>query len=119
MSSHLSRARLLNRGRQRPFARSGYCGSTPSPRNCVALVVSPQGCRFRASQALPLETPVRLNDLTGGGSLSARVATCPPLGNDGRYFLPGVALDNHGNVWGIAAPPEDWNCTPNPGAASA
>jgi hypothetical protein len=86
---------------------------------CVALVVSPQGCGFRASQALPLETPVLLNDLPGGVSASARVATCLPLGNDGKYFLIGVALYNHANVWGIANPPEDWNCAPNPAAASA
>jgi hypothetical protein len=82
---------------------------------CVALVVSPQGCGFRASQALPLETPVLLADLPCGGSASARVATCLPLGTDGKHFLIGVALYNHANVWGIANPPEDWNCA----AASA
>jgi len=91
----------------------------PFSAKCVALVVSPQGCGFRASQALPLETPVLLNDLPGGGSASARVATCLPLGNDGKYFLIGVALYNHANVWGIANPPEDWNCPPNPAAATA
>jgi hypothetical protein len=85
---------------------------------CVALVVSPQGCGFRASQALPLETPVLLSDLPGGGSASARVANCLPLGHDGKYFLIGVSLYNHGNVWGIPAPPEDWNCSSNPAAAS-
>src|ERR1035438_8504152 len=69
---------------------------------CVALVVSPQGCETRASQALPLETPVLLNNLPGGGSASARVATCLPLGNDGKHFLIGIALYNHANVWGIA-----------------
>ncbi len=84
----------------------------PFSAQCVALVVSPQGCGFRASQALPLETPVLLNDLPGGGSASARVATCLPLGNDGKYFLIGVALYNHGNVWGITDPPQDWNCAP-------
>ena len=86
---------------------------------CVALVVSPQGCGFRASQALPLETPVLLSDLPSGGSASARVANCLPLGNDGKYFLIGVSLYNHGNVWGIADPPEDWNCASVPAAASA
>jgi hypothetical protein len=86
---------------------------------CIALVVSPQGCGFRASQALPLETPVLLNDLPNGGSASARVATCLPLGNAGKYFLIGVALYNHANVWGIANPPADWNCTPNSAAASS
>jgi hypothetical protein len=91
----------------------------PFSAQCVALVVSPQGCGVRASQALPLETPVLLNDLPGGGSASARVATCLPLGSDGKYFLIGVALYNPGNVWGIANPPEDWNTAPNPNAASA
>jgi hypothetical protein len=91
----------------------------PFAAQCVVLVVSPQGCGFRTSQALPLETPVLLSDLPGGGSASARVATCLPLGNDGKYFLIGVALYNHGNVWGIADPPEDWNCASNPSAAPA
>jgi len=78
--------------------------------SCIALVVSPQGCGFRASQALPLETPVLLGDLPGGASASGRVANCLPLGNDGKYFLIGVSLYNPGNVWGIADPPADWNC---------
>jgi hypothetical protein len=91
----------------------------PFSAKCLALVVSPQGCGFRASQSLPLETPVLLNDLPGGGSASARVATCLPLGNDKKYFLIGVALYNHGNVWGIANPPEDWNSAPNPAATPA
>ncbi len=86
---------------------------------CLALVVSPQGCGVRASQALPLETPVLLNDLPTGGNASGRVATCLPLGNDGKYFLIGVSLYNHANVWGLANPPEDWNCIPNSAAASA
>jgi hypothetical protein len=91
----------------------------PFSSQCLALVVSAQGCGFRASQGLPLETPVLLNDLPGGGKASARVATCLPLGNDGKFFLIGVALYNHGNVWGIPNPPEDWNCPPNPAAASS
>jgi hypothetical protein len=91
----------------------------PFSAQCVALVVSPQGCGFRASQALPIETPVLLSDLPGGASASARVANCLPLGSDGKYFLIGVSLYNHGNVWGIANPPEDWNCAPNPATASS
>ena len=50
-----------------------------------------------------------MSDLPGGGSVTGRVANCLPLGNDGKYFLIGVALYTHGNVWGIADPPEDWN----------
>ena len=37
----------------------------PFAAECLALVVSPQGCGFRASQALPLGTPVLLSDLPG------------------------------------------------------
>ncbi|MFZ0759241.1 MAG: hypothetical protein WAM69_04760 [Candidatus Sulfotelmatobacter sp.] len=91
----------------------------PFSEKCVALVVSPQGGGFRTSQALPAETPVLLSDLPGGGSASARVANCLPLGNDGTTFLIGVSLYNHGNVWGIANPPEDWDCASNADAASA
>jgi hypothetical protein len=88
----------------------------PLSAECVALVVSPQGCGVRSSQALPLETPVFLGDLPGGSTASGRVASCLPLGSDGKYFLIGVSLYNIGNVWGIASPPEDWNCptTPKP-----
>jgi hypothetical protein len=91
----------------------------PFSASCVALVVSPQGCGFRTSQALPIETPVLLSGLPGGGSASARVANCTPLGNDGKQFLIGVSLYNHGNVWGINDPPADWNCAPTAAAAPA
>src|ERR1700722_4390890 len=73
----------------------------PFSGECLALLISPQGCGLRIAQALPLETPVLLNKLPGGGSASGRVASCLPLGGDGKYFLIGVALYNHGNVWGI------------------
>lgn len=86
---------------------------------CVVLVVSAQGCGFRSSLALPIETPVLLGELPGGGSTSGRVATCRPLGGDAKSFLLGVALYNHGNVWGIANPPGDWECGPETPAAAA
>ena len=44
-----------------------------------------------------------------GGSVTARVASCVPLGSEGKEFLIGASLYTHGNVWGIADPPEDWN----------
>lgn len=91
----------------------------PFAASCMALVVSPQGCGFRAAQPLPLETPVLLSDLPGAASVSARVANCLPLGTDGKFFLIGVSLYNHGNVWGIADPPADWNCPANATAAAA
>ena len=92
--------------RQRPFAE-----------RCVLLVVSAQGCGFRSSRALQLETPVILGDLPGGGSVTARVANCLPLGNEG--FLIGAALYTHGNVWGIVDPPADWSLAAKDIPASA
>lgn len=66
-----------------------------------------------------------ISGLPGGGSVTARVANCLPLGNDGKYFLVGASLYTHGNFWGIANPPEDWNTAaendpaPSNGAAPA
>src|SRR5579864_17821 len=82
----------------------------PFAEKCMALVVSCQGCGFRSSRALQLETPIFLSDLPGGGSVTARVASCVPLGNDQEQFLVGVSLYTHGNVWGIPDPPADWDC---------
>ena len=84
--------------RMRPFAEQ-----------CLVLVVSAQGCGFRSSQALHLETPIMLSGLPGGGSVTGRVANCLPLGSDGKLFLIGISLYTHGNVWGIADPPADWS----------
>jgi hypothetical protein len=83
----------------------------PFAERCVAVVVSGQGCGFRSSRALQIETPIFLSDLPGGGSVTARVASCLPLGSDGKYFLIGASLYTPGNVWGIADPPVDWGPT--------
>jgi hypothetical protein len=90
-------ASVISLDRKRPFGEK-----------CMVLIVSAQGCGFRSSEALPLETPIMLSGLPGGGSVTARVANCLPLGNDGKYFLIGASLYTHGNVWAIADPPEDW-----------
>jgi len=95
---------VISLDRMRPFAEQ-----------CKVLVVSAQGCGFQSSRALQLETPIMINDLPGGGSVTGRVANCLPLGNDGKYFLIGVSLYTHGNVWGIANPPEDWNTAASDG----
>jgi len=89
---------VISLDRKRPFGEK-----------CMVLVVSAQGCGFRASEELQLETPIMLSGLPGGGSVTARVANCLPLGNDGQYFLIGASLYTHGNVWGIADPPADWS----------
>lgn len=98
---------------QIPLTVTSLDRARPFSAKCMALVVSAQGCGFQSSQAFTLETPLLLSDLPGGGSASGRVANCLPLGKDGKQFLIGVALYNHGNVWGIANPPEDWNISPS------
>jgi len=69
---------------------------------CVALVVSPQGCGIRTSQALPIETPVLLSELPGGGSATGRVANCLPLGKDSSSVtsaVPEGKTTRSKNVW--------------------
>ncbi len=103
---------VISLDRKRPFGDK-----------CLVVIVSAQGCGFRSSEALQIETPIMLSGLPGGGSVTARVANCLPLGSDGKYFLIGASLYTHGNVWGIADPPEDWNDAvqgdPAPSAANA
>jgi hypothetical protein len=98
---------VISLDRRRPFGDQ-----------CMVLVVSAQGCGFRSSEALQLETPIMLSGLPGGGSVTGRVANCLPLGNDGTAFLIGVSLYTHGNVWGIADPPRDWETAGADNAAS-
>jgi hypothetical protein len=81
----------------------------PFAEECMALIVSAQGCGFRSSQSLAIETPIILNNLPGGGSVTGKVVNCLALGTDGKFFLIGCSLYTHGNVWGIVDPPEDWN----------
>lgn len=89
---------VVSLDRMRPFAE-----------RCELLVVSAQGCGFRSARALPMETPIMIGDLPGGGSVTARVANCLTLGDDGKHFLIGASLYTHGNVWGIADAPADWS----------
>lgn len=100
-------ASVISLDRRRPFGEQ-----------CMVLIVSAQGCGFRSSEELQVETPIMLSGLPGGGSVTARVANCLPLGNDGKYFLIGASLYTQGNVWGIADAPEDWNIAAQ-GAAGA
>ena len=102
-----------------PLSVTSLDRTRPFAEKCMALVVSAQGCGFRSSRALQMETPIMISDLPGGGSVTGRVANCLPLGNDGTYFLIGVALYTHGNVWGVADPPEDWNVRTQSAAAAS
>jgi hypothetical protein len=91
----------------------------PAPlyaEECHTLVVNPQGCGVKLSRAIDAGTRVLLDGLPGGAQETARVANCLPLGNDGRFFLVGLALENPGNLWGIRETPADWG-EPEPAAS--
>jgi len=60
-----------------------------------------------------------LSNLPNGGSVTASIASCLPLGNDGRQFLLGASLYTHGNCWGITNPPADWADSEDAAAAAA
>ena len=105
-----------------PVSVTSLDRTRPFADKCMVLVVSALGCGFRSTRALQIETPIMIGDLPAGGSVTARVANCLPLGNDGRYFLVGASLYTQGNVWQIADPPEDWNVpatsVPSPSAVN-
>ncbi len=61
------------------------------------------------AEALQIGTPIFLSDLPGNRTVTGCVASCLPLGSDSKHFLVGASLYTHGNVWGIANPPADWN----------
>jgi hypothetical protein len=91
----------------------------PYGEQVMVLIVSAQGCGFRSSEALKIGTPIMLSNLPGGGSVTATVANCLPLGTDGQYFLVGASLYTYGNVWGIANAPEDWKAAAQDNPAPA
>jgi len=75
----------------------------PFAERCEVIIVSAQGCGFRSSRALQIGTPIFLSDLPGNKTVTGCVAS------DSKHFLVGASLYTHGNVWGIANPPADWN----------
>jgi hypothetical protein len=87
--------------------------------HCHTLVVNTQGCGVRLSRPLEPGVPVRLHELPTGQAVTARVANCVPLGNEGKYWLVGLGLDQPGNIWGIAPAPADWGSEPKALAAAA
>jgi hypothetical protein len=87
--------------------------------SCHTLVVNTQGCGVRLPRPLDLGVSVRLDELPGNRSVTARVATCIPLGIENKYWLVGLALDQAGNVWCIHPAPADWGAQAKPLAVAA
>lgn len=75
---------------------------------CLVILVNPQGCGVRFGRPLEIGTRVRLEGLTGNDGVTAQVVNSISLGQYEKFWLIGLSLDEPGNLWGIAQPPEDW-----------
>ena len=76
---------------------------------CLAIIANPQGCGVKFGRALEAGTRVRLEGLPGNHSVTAQVVHSISLGQYENLWFIGLALDEPGNVWGIANPPDDWH----------
>ncbi len=85
---------------------------------CHTVVVNTEGCGVRLSRHLEPGTPVLLDELPGGGRVRGSVASSVPLGNEGKYWLVGIALESIGNVWCIQPAPADWASASLPASVS-
>lgn len=74
----------------------------------LIILVNPRGCAARFKYPLEIGTRVRLEGLEKS-SVTARVVNCFWPGEFAKFWILGLALDVPGNVWGIEAPPQDWN----------
>jgi hypothetical protein len=76
--------------------------------HCHTLVINMEGCGVRLSRPLEPGFGVLLDELPNGSSAEARVANCVPLGNEGKYWVVGLALEEPCNIWGVKPTPTDW-----------
>ena len=102
---------------QIPLRLTSLDPAIPMSEQCHTLVLNTQGCGVRLSRPLEPGVAVRLSELPGGKSATARVANCVPVGTAGKYWVVGLALDQKGNIWGIHPAPEDWGSEPQVVAA--
>jgi hypothetical protein len=93
---------------QIPVRVTGMDQAASFAENCHTLLVNPQGCGVRFSRPLSAGLPVRLENLPGGGSVTARVATSLPPAKGSKFWVVGIKLDAPGNLWCVAPVPQDW-----------
>jgi hypothetical protein len=93
---------------QIPVRLTSLDPATKFSENCHTVVVNPQGCGVRFSHPLEPGLQVRVEDLPGGGSATARVASSLPLQTSSKYWLVGICLEQPANWWCLAPTPQDW-----------
>lgn len=76
---------------------------------CHTLLVNPRGCGVRSSRPLKPGSCVRIDDLPGGKTTTARVASILPPGKGSKYWTIGIGLNSPaGNWWCLSPTPRDW-----------
>jgi hypothetical protein len=95
----------------------------PFEERTSTLVMNLNGCRYSSKHHLPKNTWVTLELPQGGQrrNVRARVAWIQRPHSVREFFQIAVELESPANVWGIEAPPPDWNLheAPSPGEESA
>ncbi|HZQ94480.1 MAG TPA: hypothetical protein VFA67_05680 [Candidatus Sulfotelmatobacter sp.] len=76
---------------------------------CHTLLVNPNGCGLRVSRPLKPGMLVRMDDLPGGGTVIARVASNLPPRAGSKYWVVGLGMNTPGNIWRLAPTPDDWD----------
>ena len=85
----------------------------PFQEQVSTLSISCHGCSYQSKHEVIQGETVFLDikpptDGAVGYSGKARVKWAQKLGANGRAYQIAVELERAGNVWGIAAPPDDW-----------
>lgn len=83
----------------------------PFEERTSTLALNLNGCRYSSKHHLPKNTWVTLELPQGGQrrNLRARVAWIQRPHSVREFFQIAVELENPANVWGVEAPPADWN----------
>jgi hypothetical protein len=83
----------------------------PFEERTSTLALNLNGCRYSSKHHLPKNTWVTLELVQGGQrrNLRARVAWIQRPHSVREFFQIAVELESAANIWGIEAPPADWN----------
>jgi hypothetical protein len=76
--------------------------------SCYTVLVNPKGCGVRCKRPLEPGLRVKMEQLPGGETVTARVACSIPPAKGSKFWLIGIGLDHPGNLWHLAPAPSDW-----------
>ena len=74
---------------------------------CETLVVNVHGAGVRSPVAMGIATPILLETADNRTALGW-VANFEPIGQDGKWWLVGIGLEQPVNFWEVPNPPDNW-----------